>query len=49
MIFSNYFNSRVFFQLSKDRLLNFVAFFFKNLNYVKYNYEIFNKELLAII
>ena len=26
-----------------------IAFFFKNLNLIKYNYKIYEKELLAII
>lgn len=33
--FSNNINHRVFSQLSKDRLLLFIAFFFKNLNNTK--------------
>ena len=47
--FSDYVSSRVFFQLSKDRLLHLVAFFSKNLNPAECNYKIYDKELLAII
>ena len=47
--FLNYVNSGVYFQLGKDRLLYPVAFFFKNLNPTKCNYQIYDKELLAII
>ena len=46
---SDYVSSRVLFQLGKDRLLYLVAFFFKNLNPAECNYEIYDKELLAII
>ena len=46
---SDYINSGVFFQLAKNRLLYLVVFFSKNLNPVEYNYEIYDKELLAII
>ena len=47
--FSNYINSGVFFQLGEDRLLHLIAFFSKNLNPAEYNYEIYDKELLANI
>ncbi len=47
--FSDYVSSGVFSQLSKDRLLYPVIFFFKNLNSVECNYDIYDKELLAII
>ena len=46
---STYINSRVFSQLGKDRLLYLITFFSKNLNPTKYNYQIYDKELLAII
>lgn len=46
---SNYISSRAFSQLGEDRLLHPVALFSKNLNPVECNYEIYNKELLAII
>ena len=46
---SDYVSSRVFSQLSDDKLLHPVAFFLKNLNPAECNYEIYNKELLAII
>lgn len=47
--FSDYINNRVCFQLDKDRLLYLIAFFSKNLNLTKCNYDIYNKKLLAII
>lgn len=47
--FSHYISSGVFFQLGNNRLLYFIAFFSKNFNLVKYNYEIYDKEILAII
>ena len=46
---SDYVSSGVFSQLGKNRLLYLVVFFFKNLNPAEYNYEIYDKELLAII
>lgn len=47
--FFDYVNSRVYFQLGKDRLLYLVAFFSNNLNPTKCNYQIYDKELLVII
>ena len=47
--FSNYVSNAVFSQLEEDRLLYPIVFFSKNLNLTKYNYEIYNKKLLAII
>lgn len=47
--FSDYVSNRGFFQLGKNKLLYFIVFFSKNLNFAKYNYKIYNKELLAII
>ena len=47
--FSKYVSSRALFQLDKNRLLYFVILFSKNLNPTKYNYEIYDKEQLAII
>ena len=46
---SDYVSSGVLSQLSKDGLLHPVAFFSKNLNHAECNYEIYDKELLAII
>lgn len=46
---SNYINIVVFSQLDNNKLLYTIAFFFKNFNPIKYNYEIENKDLLAII
>ena len=47
--FSDYVSSGVFSQLEEDGLLYLIAFFSKNLNPVECNYEIYDKELLAII
>ena len=46
---SHYVSRGVFSQLDDDGLLHPIAFFSKNLNPTKCNYEIYNKELLAII
>ena len=46
---SDYVSSGVLSQLGEDRLLHPVAFFSKNLNLAECNYEIYDKELLAII
>ena len=46
---SDYVSSGVLFELGKDGLLHPVVFFSKNLNLVECNYEIYDKELLAII
>ena len=45
----DYISSEVLSQLGEDGLLHPVAFFFQNLNPAEYNYEIYDKELLAII
>ena len=42
-------NSRKFSFLRKNRLLHSIIFFFKDLNPIKSNYEIYKKELLVII
>ena len=47
--FFDYINSKVLFQLGEDRLLYPIVFFLKNLNFAEYNYETYNKKLLAII
>ncbi len=47
---SDYVSSRVLSQLREDRLLHPITFFSKNLNSAaECNYEIYDKELLAII
>ena len=46
---SDYVSSGILFQLEEDGLLHPVTFFSKNLNPAEYNYEIYDKELLAII
>ena len=46
---SDYVSSRVFSQLGEDRLLHLIPFFSKNMNPAECNYEIYDKELVAII
>jgi len=46
---SDYVNSGVLSQYREDGLLHLVAFFLKNLNPAECNYEIYDKELLAIV
>lgn len=46
---SDYVRSRVFSQLGDNGLLHLIILFFKNLNPVQCNYEIYDKEPLAII
>lgn len=46
---SNYVCSKVFFQIGNDRLHNYFTFFTQNLNLIKCNYKIYDKELLALI
>ena len=46
---SDYVSSRIFSQLGNDELLHPITFFSKNLNPAKWHYEIYDKELLAII
>ena len=45
----NHMSNGVFSQLGEDELLHLIMFFSKNLNLVKCNYEIYVKELFAII
>ncbi len=45
----DYIRRGIFLWISKDRLLYLIAFVFKNLDLVEYNYKIYNKELLTII
>ena len=47
--YSDYISSRVLSQLGEDGLLHPVAFFSRNQNPTGCNYEIYDKELLAII
>lgn len=47
--FFDYVSSRNFFHLDKNRLSYPITFFFKNFNPTKYNYKIYDKEMLAII
>lgn len=37
----NYISNKIFFWLS-NRVLYFIIFFTKNLNFIKYNYKIYN-------
>ena len=46
---SDYVSCGVLSQLGEDGLLHPIALFSKNLNPAKCNYEIYNKELLAIV
>ena len=46
---SNYVIRGILSQYNKDRVLHFIVYFLKQLNPAKYNYKIYNKELLAII
>ena len=46
---SNYITKGILFQYNKDKVLYFIIYFLKWLSPAKYNYEIYNKELLAII
>ena len=46
---SNIVNDEVLSQKQKNELLHSVAFFFKNMNSIECNYEIYSKEFLAII
>ncbi len=46
---SDYVSSGIFSQIDKDRLLHPVAYLSKNLILVEYNYQIYDKELSAII
>ena len=46
---SNYITRGILSQYNKDGVLYPIIYFLKWLNLVKYNYKIYNKELLAII
>ena len=45
----NYVTGGILSQYNKDGVLYFIVYFLKQLSPAKYNYEIYNKELLAII
>ena len=45
----NYVTKGILSQYNKDGVLYPIVYFLKRLNLAKYNYEIYNKELLAII
>ena len=47
--FSNYVNGEVLSQYNNEGNLHLVTFYSKNLLLTKYNYEIYDKELLAIV
>ena len=46
---SNYVTGGILSQYNKDRVLYPIVYFSKRLNPAEYNYEIYDKELLAII
>ena len=46
---SNYITKGILSQYNKDGVLYPIVYFLKRLNPAKYNYEIYDKELLAII
>ena len=46
---SNYITGGILSQYNKDGVLHPIVYFLKQLNPAKCNYEIYNKELLAII
>ena len=46
---SNYITKGILSQYNEDGVLYPIVYFLKWLNPVKYNYKIYNKELLAII
>lgn len=46
---SNYMNAGVLFQRGEDGLLYSIAYFLRKMTLAKYNYKIYDKELLAII
>ena len=46
---SNYVTKGILSQYNKNGVLYSIAYFLKRLNPAKYNYKIYNKELLAII
>ena len=46
---SNYITRGILSQYNKNGVLYSIVYFLKRLNLAKYNYEIYNKELLAII
>ena len=46
---SNYVIRGILSQYNKNKVLHPIVYFLKRLNPAKYNYKIYNKELLAII
>jgi len=46
---SNYITKGILSQYNKEKVLHPIAYFLKRLSLAKCNYEIYNKELLAII
>ena len=46
---SDYITRDILSQYNKDGVLHSIVYFLKQLNPAEYNYEIYNKELLAII
>jgi hypothetical protein len=46
---SNYISTRILSQYNDNGILYLVAYFSKKHSWAKYNYEIYNKELIAIM
>jgi len=46
---SNYVFEDILFQYDEDEVLHFVAYFSKKHNSIECNYEIYDKELMAIV
>ena len=46
---SNYVTGGILSQYNKEGVLHPIVYFLKQLSLAKYNYKIYNKELLAII
>ena len=45
----NYVNNDILSQYNNNNILHSIVFYNKNLILIEYNYQIYNKELLAII
>ena len=46
---SNYIIEKIMFQRNSNDILYFIIFFNRKFNNIKFNYEIYNKEILIII
>ena len=47
--FLNYINNNILFQPNNNNFLYFIIFYNKNYNFIKCNYNIYNKKFLIII